>query len=87
MQFIDFRGSLRAVDRHGYCRFRANQDVKGTAARGAEGALDILICSEKGWPLRSTAFLELSYVFCAKLYRGWLLQQPSSSHGSIDSPT
>jgi hypothetical protein len=60
MQFIDFRGSLRAVDRHGYCRFRANQDVKGTAARGAEGALDILICSEKGWPLRSTAFLERS---------------------------
>jgi hypothetical protein len=23
--------------------------------RGAEDALDILICSEKGWPLRSTA--------------------------------
>jgi hypothetical protein len=23
--------------------------------RGAKGALDILICSEKGWPLRSTA--------------------------------
>jgi hypothetical protein len=42
------RWSLRAVDRNGYCPFRINQGVKGKPLRGAGGALDSLICSEKG---------------------------------------
>jgi hypothetical protein len=47
--------SETAVDRSGYKEFRTNQAVKGLPIRSAEGALDSLICSEKRWPLRSTA--------------------------------
>jgi hypothetical protein len=38
---------VKAVDRNGYKEFRTNQAVKGLPLRGAEGALDRLICSEK----------------------------------------
>jgi hypothetical protein len=50
------RGSLLTVDRDGYCRFRANQAVKGQTAERRRRRADILICSEKDPPLRSTAF-------------------------------
>jgi hypothetical protein len=40
--------SEKAVDRNGHKEFRTNQAVKGLPLRGAEGALDNLICSENG---------------------------------------
>jgi hypothetical protein len=67
--------SEKAVDRNGYKEFRTNQAVKGLPLRGAEGALDSLICSEKRWPLRSTA---------TRAMRLQLVRPADQIYGSID---
>jgi hypothetical protein len=51
--------------------------------RGAKGALDILICLEKGSPLRSTDFPDRFYALVDRNYMPFWLLPPLSSQKSI----